>query len=84
MSEDSHHMREPMAFQQRQELECLHFKAERRIDHKKHDVGDFGQIDHGPDVGWAFDDCNPLFLCAAQGDCAVNLVDFVLHEVFHQ
>ena len=84
VGEHAHHVGEAVALEQREELEGLHFEAQTGVDDQQHDVCYFGQVDHGGDVGRAFDDGDPLLFVAAEGDRACDLVHLVLRVVLYQ
>jgi hypothetical protein len=75
-------MWKPVTFQQRQELECFHFQAQAPINHQQHNVSNFGQINHCPDIVVALDDGDALFFVRTQCDCTFYFIYFLLCVMF--
>lgn len=75
---------EAVRLQKGKEFESFHFKPQTGIDNENNNVGNFGKIDHGADIIRTFDDGDALFFVGSESDGAVDLLDFVLGEVFDQ
>ena len=84
MSEYTKHMREAVTFQQRQELESFHFKAQTGIDGQDDDICDFGQIYHRSDVVRTLDNSYSLPLVGSESYCSRDLIYFVLGMVLYE
>ena len=54
VSKNPHDSREPVDLADVEELECLHFETEPRVDEEENQIGDFGYVYHRVDVVVAF------------------------------
>ena len=82
--QDSHHVRHAVVVQQTQELERLHFKANRSIDEQQSQISDLGDIHHGLHVGGTLEERDSLVAVGSQRDGAFDARHFLLREVVHE
>ena len=84
MRQDAHDARHSVNLRHVQKLENFHFESETRVDHQKHQIGHFGDVDHRIQVVGTLDEGDSSVLSGNDCDRPVDSVHLLLRVVFHE